>query len=112
MSDEVVYIDLFSNGESRFVVDLNGYLATFVTKFNYSARAWSLDILDADGVLILAGVMLVPNVDILYGYPQAKKNLGGLVLIEAAVGNYTIPDKLSTGAKLLWFPPGVEVGLP
>ena len=112
MANDVVYFDLFANGESRYVADMDGYLATFVTKYNYTAKAWSLDIFDADGVLLLAGIMLVPNVDVLDAYLQMKKNLGGLVLVEEVERNYTDPNKIATGTKLLWYPPGVEVGLP
>jgi hypothetical protein len=112
MSATFKIIPLYPNGQSSVTVDLEGAVTTFVTKYNYSAACWVLDLYDQDGNLLLAGLMLIPATDILKPYPEQQKTLGSMVLIEHDAGNYTSPDLLGVETALLWFAPGTEVELP
>ena len=109
---DVQVIALQSSGEGSFTVDLGDALVTLVCRFNYSAASWSMDILDAEGVVLVAGLMLVPNVDILIPYLDLKELLGSLVLVELNPNDYQSDALLGTNTKLLWYPPGVEIELP
>jgi hypothetical protein len=105
-------IDLAPDGQSNRTVSMGTVVIQLVTKYNYSASCWTMDILDSLGNLMLAGLMLVPNVDILKPYTALKESLGSLVLIEVNAGDYQSPDLLGINTVLLWFPSGTEVELP
>lgn len=104
-------IEMTSDGEGTTEVNLGDTLVTLITRFNYSIKAWTMDIIDAQGNNILLGLMMVPNVDILSPYPEQKELLGGLVLFEQNPGDYLYDDKLGTSTKLVWVPPGTEMEL-
>jgi hypothetical protein len=96
-------IQLTSYGCSKSNVDMGAAgLYTFITRFNYSALCWSLDILDAIGTPVLSGLMLVPEVNILVPYPIVSEKLGALYLIENHPGDYQFPELLGTKAFLVW----------
>ena len=105
-------IDLSPNGEGRATVDLESVVVVLVTRFNYLAECWVLDILDAQEVDILTGIMLFPNIDLLTAHPAIKKLVGSFVLVELKTGDYKDPDLLGIGTRLLWYPPGTEIVLP
>lgn len=105
-------IPLDSSGEGRVTADLESVVVEFVTKYNYSAKCWTLDLYDAQGVAILTGLMLVPDVDVLYPYQDIGEDLGSLVLVEQTEMEYTKVEALGATAQLLWFPPGQEIVLP
>jgi len=105
-------IQLTADSGSRTTVDLDSMIAIFVPKYNYSAKCWSLDILDVSGELLLVGLMLVPDVDILEPYTSVKETVGALVLVEKTAGDYMLPYSLGTTAVLLWYAPGEEVVIP
>lgn len=102
-------IELDNSGEGRYIVELGDVLVTIITRFNYSTGSWMIDIEDANGLLLLAGLMLVPNVDILFPYIEQKEILGGLVLFEKKAGDYQSDSLLGQDTKLVWFPPGTDV---
>lgn len=104
-------IEMTSDGEGITEVNLGDILVTFTTRFNYSIGAWTLDIADAQGSVVLKGLMLLPNIDILSPYPEQNESLGGLVLFEQNIGDHLDSDTLGTETKLVWFPPGIEVEL-
>jgi len=105
-------IELQPNGQTTTIVDMGTLLCTLVTRFNYSAACWTMDIFDSNDVALLTGLMLVPNVNILNPHVQVRQMIGALVLIEQADGYYKDPELLGLATKLLWFPPGVEVVIP
>lgn len=105
-------IPLQNNGMTISTVDLSTVLIQFTTKYNYAAACWVLDIFDSMGTLMLAGLMLIPNIDILKPYTALKETLGALVLIEQNKGDYMSPDLLGINTVLLWYPPGVNIVLP
>lgn len=108
----VQVIALTNAGEGHATVNLGNTLIELVTRFNYSAQCWTMDILDSEGNPILTGLMLVPNIDILDAYQEEKKTLGGMVLVERSAGAYQSSDLLGASTKLLWFPPETEVMIP
>ena len=105
-------IELTSDGQNTAEVDLDTAVVTFVTRYNYSAECWVLDLYDSEGSAILLGLMLVPGIDLLIPYQHQKQLYGGLVLVEKEVGDYMDPAGLGTSTKLLWYPPGEEVVIP
>lgn len=104
-------IELGPFGGALYTVDLKDTVVQVRTTYNYSAQRWAIDIVDARGNDILTGVALVPNIDLLTAFPQLKKKLGSLVLVELKAGDYKIPEMLGTRTKLLWFAPDEEVTL-
>lgn len=93
-------------------MDLGEYgLYTLVTRYNYTASCWTLDIVDSSGGLLLSGLMLVPNVDILSPYPEFTEMIGGLFLIESKLGEYLLPESLGATTYLLWYSPDEMVGV-
>ena len=104
-------IELTPDGAAQTTVNLTDMVVTLVTRYNYSAAAWFLDILDSDGVALLNGQLLTPNVDILAPYPDIKDLIGALVLVELNDGDYMSPDLLGINTALLWYAPGVDVVL-
>lgn len=110
---EYTVIPLFSSPESTYTVPLDSSVVVKVTtRYNYSAACWTLDLHDSLGAAILTGLMLIPDIDILKPYPQVKKTLGSMVLIEKSAGEYQKTTVLGATAKLLWFAPDAEIVLP
>jgi hypothetical protein len=105
-------IALTPNGEGQTTVNLGSTTITLVTKYNYSAQCWCMDIYDVNANLMLAGIMLVPGVNLLAPYAAAAAIIGGLVLAETNPGDYQSPDLLGINTTLLWFPVGATVLIP
>lgn len=105
-------IELTDSGEGSYTVDLGDALVILTTRFNYAAGAWTMDVQDIDGNMLVAGLMLVPNIDVLLPYTELKELLGGLVLIELNADDYRSDILLGQNTKLLWFPVGTEVEIP
>lgn len=101
-------IPMSAEGGGRRSVDLGGNLVTLVTRYNYTLRAWAMDILDSVGADLLTGVMLYPGLDMLRGYPQIRKRLGALIMVESFREAHRDPNALGTSFVLLWFAPGDE----
>jgi hypothetical protein len=106
MSD--YYFELMPGGGRRTTVPLGENILTFCTRYNYSAEVWSVDIEDANGEVLLAGLMLVPNVDLLYPHQRYQKLIGSLIPVEYAVGDHKNPELLGTKVKIIWLPPEEE----
>ena len=102
-------INLQAAGGTSTSVDMGTAVYSFLVRYNYSARCWSLDISDAQGDVLAAGLMLVPGVDLLRPYPALRESIGGLTIYEKADGDYQSDSKLGTDVKLIWFPVGEEV---
>ena len=98
-------ISLTNQGGVENSVNFGTGLYSLVTTYNYQARCWTMDILDGNGNLILAGIMLVPNVDLLYPYPAISALIGSLVIFEYKADDYQNPDQLGANVQLGWYPP-------
>lgn len=105
-------INLSSDGQGQVSVNLGSTMISLITRYNYLASCWEMDILDVNGDLILAGLMLVPGIDLLAPYQEYAKTIGGLVLAVKNSADYQDPAGLGTSSVLLWFPPGVPVQIP
>lgn len=101
-----LYLPLTYSGESEQTFDLGTISIVIVNRYNYQTRCWSLDILDGNGNNLAAGLMMVPYVDILKGYPELKLRVGSLVPVENKAGDYNIPEYLGEYLQLFWYPPG------
>ena len=109
----MIEIQLSPEGESRRVVQLSSVVVlTLVTRYSYYQRVWTLDILDAQGGDVLLGLPLVPGLDLLAPYPQQKKTLGGLLLLQRRREAHRTPESLGVDTQLLWFAPGEPVEVP
>ena len=100
------------DGEGHNIFVLGGVQLELVTRYNYTAQYWVLDVLDADSNPIINGLPMVPNVDILKPYPDVKALIGSLVLVEQNAGDYTSSSLLGANTQLLWFPLGTAIVLP
>jgi hypothetical protein len=105
-------ISLTPDGQGQTTVNLGTTTITLVTRYNYSAKCWCMDILDVNADLMLAGVMLVPGVNLLAPYPSQAAIIGALVLAENDSGDYQSSTGLGVDTTLLWFPPGTSVLIP
>lgn len=86
-----------------FTTELGDGVYALSTLYNYTIRAWTLDIHDANGEAVLLGLMLYPHIDLLRGFPTERARLGGLVLLEEHSEAHRAAPSLGTSAKLLWF---------
>lgn len=105
-------LPLEPDGEGHVKFDLGNTTIELVTRFNYTIKAWSLDILDSNGELLIAGLMMFPGFDLLKYYPDLQQLIGGLWVAEQFPGNYQDPDLLGSSVQLLWFPIGETVIYP
>jgi hypothetical protein len=97
-------LPLTPHGEGHTQFNLGNTSVELVTRFNYTIGAWSLDILDANGILLIAGVMLFPGFDLLKYYLDLKALIGSLMVVEQSDGDYQNPSLLGTSVQLIWFP--------
>lgn len=111
-STTVYSIELSSSGEGHTTVNLGGTIVELVTRYNYSAECWTMDILDDQGENILTGLMLVPDVDILAPYEEEKKTLGSLTIAQRYADAYLNPNVLGTDIVLIWTPVGEDAQIP
>lgn len=105
-------IPLSNQGNTSTTVLLESMIIEVVLQFNYVISCWSMDIYNSMTELMLAGIMLVPNVDLLGPYPGVGQLIGGLVVVEKADGDYQNGDNLGSLVQLLWYPPDEEIVLP
>lgn len=105
-------LPLTSEGEGHVTFSLDNAIVELVTRFNYTIGAWSLDILDVNGNMLVAGIMMFPGFDLLAPYVDLKELIGGLMLVEQHPGDHTAPDLLGYTVQLLWFPVGTPVVFP
>lgn len=109
MSYRILPLEYTGEGEQSF--DLGLISVTLATRFNYQARCWSVDILDANGSNLAVGLMMVPYIDLLKACPELKLRVGALVPVENLAGDYSIPESLGYNLQLFWYPPGETVEL-
>lgn len=105
-------LQIVPNGEGHTQFTLGDVTVELVTRYNYSASAWSMDVLDINGNLMAGGLMLTPLVNLLQPYPDLTVSIGGLMLVEAIPDSYLNPDNLGSSVQLLWFPVGSAVAYP
>lgn len=105
-------LSLTADGANTATINTPLGLFSITTKYNYSAACWVADIQDVNGATIIAGLMLIPNTDLLLPYPAVRSAIGTLLLVEQVAGNYTDPNGLGIYTRLLWFDPTSMVEIP
>lgn len=105
-------LQLQPDGEGHAQFTLGDTTVELVTRYNYSANAWTMDILDGTANPLVNGLMLTPRVNLLEPYPALTETLGGLLVVEAQTDAYLTANNLGTTVQLLWFPPGTPVVYP
>jgi hypothetical protein len=95
-------IALTNQGGARYDVDFGVGVYTLITKYNYTAACWTMDMIDSVGVTVLSGLMLVPGIDILSPYPFVSSQIGTLAIIEKNNGDYMNPEALGKDVLLVW----------
>lgn len=105
-------IPLPNQGNTSTTVLLGSMIIEIELQFNYIISCWSMNIYNSLTELMLAGIMLVPNVDLLGPYPGVRQEIGSLAIVEKEDGDYTNGDNLGSLVQLLWYPLGEEIILP
>ena len=105
-------VDLTNDGQGRTTLNLGQTVVTLITRWNASAKIWTLDILDSNEDPVVVGIAMVPGVNLLKPYPSASQLIGSLVVAEKNSGGYQNSDLLGNGVILLWFPLGITPILP
>ena len=112
MTTELTYIEIPPRPGSQVTTSLGDSVVTFVPRYNYTAELWCIDLFDAEGELLVGGIMVFPNIDLLEPYPSVSETVGKLVAIEQTVGDHKLTTSLGTKVKFLWFAPDEEIVLP
>ena len=99
------YIPLTSTGNCSTSVTLSTGNFSLLTRYNYQAKCWTLDITDTNLNDVVLGIMLVPGVLLLHAYPYVKSSFGDIFLVETVTGSYMIPDNLGKTNFLIWIAP-------
>lgn len=101
-------IPVTNDGSSRVTVDLLDDRGAFEfrTYWNYTTSAWYLDITDGAGNVLIRGLALVINVDLLEPYPDVAERLGEL-RVAGLDGNVNrTVDDLGVNSNLISFTEG------
>lgn len=102
-------INLQPVGGSRYNLNVNNTALVIEIKYNYFERCWLMDIYDSLEVLILGGVMLVPNLDLLRAHDRIKEDIGTFVLYELKEDDYRDSMGLGIKTRLVWYSADEEI---
>ena len=106
----MVFIPTFQDISSSFTqtIELDGSLYILVTKWNARAEAFYLDIYNSVKTLIIAGIKLVPNYDLLLQYEYLTTlPPGKLFVVDIQEGDGRIEfDTLGARFKLVYVTEG------
>lgn len=80
----------------RFRVALSGTVFGFRFYFNRRADRWFFDIEDATGNLLRAGLKLVADFPLFYGWTQQGRPLGEILAIDPASSDDALLEELGT----------------
>lgn len=69
-----MYLPLTNNAEENFTTPINGVAYAFRQLWN-TLGFWTLDITDSDGVVLVYGVVIVAQINLLSQYPQVPFDL-------------------------------------
>jgi len=100
-------IPLFDDPHWEMQADLSGRRYTFRVSYNVRQEAWTMSIADTNGELLVAGLRLVPGIDMLKKFRASSPGLppGELVLIdkEGRPGTAEVTrDNLATRFSLVY----------
>ncbi len=104
MAVEVPVASLNAKSSQTVALDNVVYRLTFV--FNTRRLAWDMTFAEQDGTIIVAGIKLLPQIDLLFRHKDTRLPKGRLVAIDIEEADDAIrPEKnqLGTKLKLLYF---------
>ena len=104
MPREVPIASLNAKSSQTVALDNTVYRLTFV--FNTRCLAWGMDIATQDGTVIVAGIKLLPQVDLLFRHKDTRLPKGRLFAVDVEDGDEAPrPEKnqLGTKMRLLYF---------
>ncbi len=100
----MLIVPLTADPDSRRQIRLGDNTLSLRTYFVPTNATWFMDLTDADGVLLVAGLALVPFINVLESSPELTRRLGQFrVLPPNASDQNTAQDTI---APLWWFAPG------
>ena len=99
MPFEVPIASLNAKNSQTVALDNTVYRMTFV--FNTRRLAWDMTIGEQDGTIIVAGIKLLPQIDLLSRHRDIRLPKGLLYAIDVEEGEQAIrPEKNQLGTKL------------
>ena len=102
-------ISLDPVGGSKYNLNINNTSLVIEIKYNYFEQCWAMDVYDSSENLIIAGVMLVPNIDLLRAFDRIKEDIGTFVLYEQKEDDYRDSMGLGIKTKLVWYSSSDEI---
>jgi len=89
------------NAQSTQTVALDGVVYRLVFTFSTRRLAWDMTIGQQDGTVLVAGIKLLPNIDLLNRHKNVLLPKGRLYAVDVEEGSdATRPDKNQLGTKL------------
>lgn len=102
-------IDLEPVGGSIYNINVSNTALLLEIKYNYFEECWLMDIYDSLENLIIGGVMLVPQIDLLRAFDRIKEDIGTFVLYEQNEDDYRDSMGLGIKTKLVWYSSSDEI---
>lgn len=96
---EIPIASLNAKNSQTVAMDNVVYRLTFV--FNTRCLAWGMDIATQDGVVIVAGIKLLPQIDLFSRHKDTRLPKGRLFVIDVEDGSVALrPEKNQLGTKM------------
>jgi len=96
---EVPIASLNAKNSQTVALDNVVYRLTFV--FNTRCLAWHMDIATQDGTIIVAGIKLMPQIDLLFRHKDTRLPPGRLFAVDVEDGEDALrPEKSELGTKM------------
>lgn len=100
----MLIVPLTADPDSRRQIRLGGNTLSLRTYYVPLSRTWFMDVSDSDGVLLAAGLALVPLVNVLEASPELTRTLGQFRVIPLDASDENTSQ--NSIAPLWWFAPG------
>ncbi len=92
------------NAQSTQTISLDGVVYRMVFTFNTRRLAWDMTFGLADGTVLVAGIKLLPQIDLLGRHKDIRIPKGRLFISDIEDGNTALrPEKNELGTKLRLF---------
>ena len=85
----------------RFRIDLDGTTYTLAIRYNTRENRWFLDVATAAGVLILSGIKVLLNVNLIERFAQSELPPGNLFILNSDEDSEVEPGLLDFGVNTL-----------
>lgn len=90
-------IPLISKSPETLQITLSGVSYFLLVSWNVANAAWTLDLFDANNVLVLSGIPLVTGIDLLD--PFKYLNLGGRLFVQTDHNTEAVPTFANLGSQ-------------